>query len=95
MVRTEEGANGQDRLAGIGLDFLEDGDRITVEEPFPATPYAYLSQDFDFYADEPVILQTVQTPTERMPKEIFYIPAFLIIALVIVMQKRRQTVPAF
>ena len=94
-MRTGEGATGQDRLADIGLDFFEDGDRVTVEEPFPATPYAYLSQDFDFYADDPVVLETVQTPTERMPKELFYIPAFLIIAFVIAMQKRRQTVPAF
>ncbi|ORE92415.1 TRAP transporter 4TM/12TM fusion protein [Stappia sp. 22II-S9-Z10] len=95
VVRTNEGATGQDRLADIGLDFLVDGDQITVEEPFPATPFAYLSQDFDFYADEPVVLSTVQTRAERMPKEIFYIPAFLLIAFVILMQRRRQTVPAF
>ncbi|WP_226573343.1 TRAP transporter permease [Acuticoccus sediminis] len=95
VVRPGEGATGQDRLADIGLEFMEDGDRVTVEEPFPATPFAYLSQDFDFYADEPVILESVQTPTERLPKELFYIPAFLIIALVIAIQKRRQTVPAF
>ena len=89
------GATGEDRLAPSGLMFLEDGDRLTVDEPFPGTPFAYLAQDFDFYGDEPVVLQTVQTRAERMPKEIFYIPAFILLALVILMQRRRQTKPAF
>ncbi|WP_420394394.1 TRAP transporter permease [Acuticoccus sp.] len=95
VVRTGEGETGEDRLAEVGLTFLPDGERLTVEEPFPATPYAYLSQDFDFYAEEPVVLETVQTRNERMAKEVFYIPAFIIIALVVLMQRRRQTVPAF
>jgi hypothetical protein len=50
---------------------------------------------FDFYGDEPVEIVTVQTETERMPKEIFYIPALLLLGLVIGLQRRRQTVPAF
>ena len=95
VVRAGEGASGEDKLADVGLAFLPDGDRVTVEEPFPATPFAYLSRDFDFYADEPVVLETVQTPAERLPKEIFYIPAFLVLALVVVLQRRRQTEPAF
>ncbi|MBJ3776820.1 TRAP transporter permease [Acuticoccus mangrovi] len=95
VVPLGEGATAEDKLADVGLTFFEDGDTLTVEEPFPGTPFAYLSQDFDFYADDPVILQTVQTNAERLPKEIFYIPAFLVLALVVVMQRRRQTEPAF
>ncbi|MEM6762792.1 MAG: DUF3394 domain-containing protein, partial [Pseudomonadota bacterium] len=95
VVELDPGADGQARLSGSGLAFLEDGDRLTMDEPFPGTPFAYLGQDFDFYADEPVVLQTVQTRAERMPKEVFYIPAFALLAVVILLQRRRQTKPAF
>ncbi|MEO1102972.1 MAG: DUF3394 domain-containing protein [Pseudomonadota bacterium] len=95
VTRLIEGADGEAKLADSGLTFLEDGDRMTLDEPFPGTPFAYLGQDFDFYADEPVVLEAVQTPAERMPKEIFYIPAFILLAGVILLQRRRQTQPAF
>ncbi|WP_108660827.1 TRAP transporter permease [Acuticoccus kandeliae] len=94
VTTLKEGTTGEEKL-GTDLAFLEDGDRMTVEEPFPGTPFAYLSQDFDFYADEPVVLQTVQTHAERLPKELFYIPALVLLALVVVFQRRRQTEPAF
>ncbi|MEM8854154.1 MAG: TRAP transporter permease, partial [Pseudomonadota bacterium] len=95
VTRLVEGADGEAKLADSGLTFIEDGDRMTLDEPFPGTPFAYLGQDFDFYADEPVVLEAVQTPAERMPKEIFYIPAFILLAGVILLQRRRQTQPAF
>ncbi|MCF3932183.1 TRAP transporter permease [Acuticoccus sp. M5D2P5] len=94
VTRLNDGATGEDKL-GSDLLFMEDGENMVMEEPFPGTPFAYLSQDFDFYADEPVVLQSVQTPAERMPKEVFYIPAFLLLAVVILFQRRRQTEPAF
>ncbi|WMS44251.1 TRAP transporter permease [Acuticoccus sp. MNP-M23] len=95
VISLDDAATGEDRIADAGLTFLEDGDRLTLDEPFPGTPFAYLGQDYDFYAEEPVVLNKVQTRAERMPKEIFYIPAFIILALVILMQRRRQTQPAF
>ena len=95
VISLDDGATGEDRIADTGLTFLEDGDRLTLDEPFPGTPFAYLGQDFDFYADDPVVLEVVQTPAARMPKEIFYIPAFILLAIVILMQRRRQTQPAF
>ena len=95
VVKVGEGADGEAKLASTGLSFLEDGDQMTVDEPFPGTPFAYLGQDFDFYADEPVVLQVVQTEAKRWPKEIFYIPAFLLLFVVILFQRRRQTEPAF
>ena len=94
-VELDPGSDAQTRLAGTGLSFMEDGDRLVLDEPFPGTPFAYLGQDFDFYADEPVVLTSVQTRAERLPKEIFYIPAFILLGIVILLQKRRQTVPAF
>jgi hypothetical protein len=41
------------------------------------------------------VLETVQTPAERMPKEVFYIPALVLLGLVLLWQRARQTEPAF
>ncbi len=51
--------------------------------------------DFDFYADVPVALAGVEVPAARLPAQIFYIPALLLLGLVILLQRRRQTKPAF
>jgi hypothetical protein len=32
---------------------------------------------------------------DRWPKEVFYLPALALLALVVVVQRRRQTQPAF
>ncbi|MEM9224682.1 MAG: DUF3394 domain-containing protein [Pseudomonadota bacterium] len=42
-----------------------------------------------------MILETVQTRADQMPKEIFYIPAFIVLAGIILLQRRRATKPAF
>lgn len=95
VVRLGEGETGEERLEGTGLPFFVDDGTVTVEEPFPGTPFFYLAQDFDFYADQPVELRTVQVEAQRMPKEVFYIPALALLAVVLLVQRRRQTVPAF
>ncbi len=43
--------------------------------------------------DNPLVIDGVQTPRERMPKEVFYIPALLLLGLIIFLQRRRH--PAF
>jgi hypothetical protein len=43
----------------------------------------------DFYAEEPVQITAVEIAAERLPREIFYVPAALLLALVIFMQQRR------
>ena len=43
----------------------------------------------------PVVMARVELPVSRPAKEIFYIPALLLLGLVIFAQRRRQTVPAF
>ncbi len=68
---------------------------VRLDEPMFGTETAETLENFDFYADEPVQLASVQTPQARLPEQVFYIPALLLLGLVIVMQRRRQTVPAF
>jgi hypothetical protein len=42
-----------------------------------------------------VELAQVQAPRERITKYVFYIPALLLLGVVVLLQRRRQTVPAF
>lgn len=95
MVDLGESGDGVTRLQNGGLLVrVEDGKAI-LDEPLAGTPFFTSFQDFDFYGDEPVVIQTVQLPAERMPKEIFYIPALLLLGIIVYFQRRRQTQPAF
>ncbi|TRD23581.1 TRAP transporter permease [Palleronia caenipelagi] len=67
-----------------------------IDEPMFGTPLQEKLADFDFYADKPVRITEVLAPNaSRLPAQIFYIPALLLLGLVIVLQRRRQTKPAF
>ena len=84
------------RLQALGLIVAEENGQTKLEEPLPGTKYSKIGQAFDFYGDTPVTVAEVRTAaTGRWPKEIFYLPALLLLGLVIAMQRRRQTVPAF
>ncbi len=83
-------------LTAQGLAVLVDGDAIAMEEPFPGTPFfESLGNEYDFYGDSPVQITQVQLENERMPKELFFIPALLLLALLVLVQRRRATQPAF
>jgi hypothetical protein len=88
------GADPVVRLRDAGLD-LDDPDTGALLEPFVGTPFFETFQNFDFYGDQPVVMARVELPVSRPAKEIFYIPALLLLGLVIFAQRRRQTVPAF
>lgn len=60
-----------------------------VEEPRGGTEFEDLGRKLNFFADTPVTIVTVSVPNERIAKEVFYIPAFLLLMAVIFMQRRR------
>ncbi|MEP0236148.1 TRAP transporter permease [Roseibium sp.] len=97
LVELELGASGdgEGRVSNAGLTVLLEGDKAIIEEPFPGTPFFEPFQSFDFYGDTPVEVVEVRQEAERLPKEIFYIPALLLLGLVIALQRRRTDVPAF
>ena len=87
------GASGEGaaRLGSNGLLVsIEDGAAL-LEEPLPASRFESLSISFDFYADEPVVISTVSLPNERVAKEVFYVPALLLFALIYWLQRRRAS----
>lgn len=90
-----EAGDGQTRLEQAGLVVLVDDQVAELEEPFPGTPFFQTLQLFDFYADPTVQIDQILIPAKRVPKEIFYIPALLLLGCVVWLQRRRQTKPAF
>ena len=81
--------DGTGRLENVGLLLMVEEGKAKLEEPLPGSPFENLSRTFDFYADVPVEIASVALPRDRMPKEVFYLPALLVIALVILLQRRR------
>ncbi len=95
IVPLGEGEDGEARLSEQGITvFIEDG-KAVLEEPFPGTMAFEELKNFDFYGDSPTTISAVKVEADRMPKEVFYIPAALLLILVIVLQRRRTDVPAF
>ncbi|MBR9842200.1 MAG: TRAP transporter permease [Rhodobacteraceae bacterium] len=83
-------------LAAQGLISYAEGEALRLDEPFPGTPhFESLGNEYDFYGDSPVIISEVQVENDRMPKEIFFIPALLLLAGLVLIQRRRATQPAF
>ncbi|MCF6326174.1 MAG: TRAP transporter permease [Devosiaceae bacterium] len=87
--------DGAARLGSAGLSIMIDGDVVALDEPFPGTEFFDRLGGFDFYGSDPVVVEAVMSPAQRMPKQLFYIPALLLLFVVVLFQRRRQTVPAF
>jgi TRAP transporter 4TM/12TM fusion protein len=82
--------DGESRLMdSAGLMVLIDGDKALLEEPLPNSPLHKSLLEFDFYGDQPVEIARLEVPAERAAKELFYIPAILLLLIIITLQRRR------
>ncbi len=84
-----------ERLAQSGLALAVEDGKAKLRVPKLGSKFEAKLKTFDFYGDVPVIVATVAVRNERPSKEVFYIPAFLLLAMIVFMQRRRQTQPAF
>ncbi len=89
-----KGASAEDRLADLGIMTIEEEGRLR----FDGFSFNFkdrdlkerLEKEFDtFIDDKPVVIDQLLTPRDRMPKEVFYIPALLLLGLVVFLQRRR------
>ncbi len=80
--------DGEQRVADAGLMLYEDEGRTLVDMVTFGSAAAKAGLDFDQQ------IVAVQLPNQRMVAEWFYIPAFMLVGLVVLMQRtrRRQTV---
>ncbi len=88
-----------DALAALeaqGLLVREESGALLLDEPFPGTPhFESLGIGYDFYGDQPVTITTVEVENERWPKELFFIPALILLAGIVLIQRPRATQAAF
>ena len=94
LLDLPQGDDSQARLDAAGLA-IDNPTNVSLLEPFIGTPFFEQFQQFDFYGDQPVVIESVDVPQDRVAKEIFYIPALLLLLFVVMSQRRRQTKPAF
>ncbi len=91
----EETDPATDRASAAGLFLMAEGEQMFMDEPMFGTPYQEKLNGFDFYMDERVEVVSLLAPAHRLPKQVFYIPALLLLGFVVMLQRRRQTKPAF
>jgi TRAP transporter 4TM/12TM fusion protein len=73
-----------------GLDVMIVDGQVEVDEPFnPNHPTARALGNMDFYTDPPVTIETIELEAEQMPRQVVWIPAVLILALIWFLQARR------
>ena len=82
-----EGADA--RLDALGIVLVADGDAQNMDEPGFGTELSEALSSLDFYGDEPVAISSVQVASNQMPKELIWIPALLLLALIAFLQKGR------
>ena len=77
-------ASGEDRLYNAGLSVRDENGKIFIDDLVFGGPAEKAGLDFDFEITE------IKVEASRMPKEVFYIPAFLLLGGIIVLQRRRR-----
>lgn len=77
------------RLNAMGLSFFDEEGALTVEEPMFGSPHASALADYDFYGDEFVTVKEVLSPKAQLPKELVFIPALILLALIFILQRGR------
>jgi len=90
LVTIKGDGDAASRMSDTGLMLLLEDGVAKVDEPMFGTPFADKLSTFDFYGDQPVVLTSVKAPASQMPKEIIFIPALLLLGLIIMLQKARM-----
>jgi hypothetical protein len=88
LVKMGDQPTGEERLADAGITLAERDGKMFIDDVAFGSPAAEAGLDWD-----QEILRVLQ-PNEQPTKYLMYIPALLILALVVLMQRRRNGVAA-
>ena len=83
------------RAEGLTAEGTPDGFLRLDEPAFGSPADRSLSTTFDFYAPEPVRILSGRVPADRPPKELTFLPALGLLAVLAFTQYRRAPVPPF
>ncbi|WP_282051567.1 TRAP transporter permease [Phaeobacter inhibens] len=91
ILPVADGGDGQTQVDAFGLMLLPEDGVVKLDEPMFGTPAQSGMDSFDFYGDEPVRLLSVQAPADQLPKELIFIPALLLLAMIAFLQRARAS----
>ena len=83
LLAVPAGADGEARLASLGLALYEQDGKTLIDNVTFGSPAAAAGMEFDQE------ILSVKAPTERWHKELMWLPGFLLFALVVWLQRRR------
>ena len=89
VVEVLEGLDGAAMAEKAGLVLLPEADQMNLDAPGFGTPAEQDLGSLDFYGDSPVFVKEILAPADQMPKELVFIPALLLLALIAMMQSGR------
>jgi len=82
--------DGEERLTNAGLQVMEEEGKVIIDALTWDSKHKQLDKVFTFgELDNPVVIDQVYIVKERIAKEVFYIPALLMLALIIFLQLGR------
>ncbi|PAU64941.1 C4-dicarboxylate ABC transporter [Pseudomonas sp. PIC25] len=84
LLAIPDGANGQERLDKLGLALYEQDGKTLVDTVAFGSPAAEAGLEFDQE------ILSVRAPTQSWPKELMWIPGFMLFGLVVWLQRRRR-----
>jgi TRAP transporter 4TM/12TM fusion protein len=84
LLAVPDGASGEERLAKLGLNLYEEGDKVLVD----SVTFGSLAADAGLEFDQQIL--SVRAPTDRWTKELMWLPGFMLFALIVWLQRRRQ-----
>ena len=83
LIAVPDGANGEERLANLGLTLYEQDGKTLIDSVTFGSPAAVAGMEFDQE------ILSVKAPTERWSKELMWFPGFLLFGLIVWLQRRR------
>ncbi|MBW7056548.1 TRAP transporter permease [Paracoccus bogoriensis] len=82
------GETGEERLQAAGIDLIQDGDRLMIDNVAFGSPAQSAGLDWD------QTILSVEAPVDAPSRYWAYVPAFLLLGVVIWLQRRRLPTPA-
>ena len=91
VVKLGKQGDGESRFSQGGLMVIGEEDKVIIDGLTWDSKHKQLEKLFSMGdPDNPLLIEKVFLKNERMPKEVFYLPALLLLGLVILLQKGRQ-----
>ncbi|WP_323888644.1 TRAP transporter permease [Aeromonas caviae] len=87
LLPVPDGASGEDRLAKLGIQTYEQDGKILID----TVTFGSQAADLGLEMDQQIL--SVKAPTERWPKELMWLPGFLLFGAVVWQQRRRVARP--